>query len=114
MIAKKGVDCFENVLFASRKSVLSLMPHTLTGGDLNFSSVYICRPSIFFKSPLKLLNSGLPPRKYNLLYSSKSLIIVRCCKACGFRVENFESCTSGIPVSVANKPLAVEKWGVKQ
>src|SRR5690606_29693116 len=41
-------------------------------------------------------------------------MIVRCSIAFGFRVENLNNCTSGIPVIIANNPLAVEKCGVKQ
>src|ERR1700694_1807565 len=35
-------------------------------------------------------------------------------RACSLRVENFDNCTSGMPVSVAKRPRAVEKCGVKQ
>src|SRR5436305_1987078 len=34
--------------------------------------------------------------------------------AASVRVENFANCTSGMPVTTANIPLAVEKCGVKQ
>src|SRR5690349_4451751 len=34
--------------------------------------------------------------------------------AASVRVENLANCTSGMPVMVANMPLAVEKCGVKQ
>src|SRR5688572_15188165 len=112
-MAKKGVLFCLNTLFASKNRFLSLIPHTLIFGELNFPSVYISSPSILFSRPSKLLNPGLPPRKYSFSYPSKLFIMVCCFKACGLRVENLESCTSGIPVVNANNPLAVEKCGVK-
>ena len=40
-------------------------------------------------------------------------MIVRCSTASGFRVENLDNCTSGIPVSIANTARAVPKVALK-
>ncbi len=41
-------------------------------------------------------------------------MMVCCFIASGLRVENLNSCASGMPVIIAKSPLAVEKCGEKQ